>query len=117
MAFLALSVILRVLPAVVAEPVPTSLLPFIRRTRIAVFIDGLVFTARSTVPKGGRIPLDAHIRLANPRTPKTDDQRIVRRSYNDDRGFDQAGTLDQGIVFVAFNQDPERQFAAIQRRL
>jgi deferrochelatase/peroxidase EfeB len=68
-------------------------------------------------PHGKRIPLDAHIRLANPRTPKTADQRIVRRGYNYDRGIDEAGDLDQGLVFVAFNQDIERQFATIQKRL
>jgi deferrochelatase/peroxidase EfeB len=68
-------------------------------------------------PKGDRIPLDAHIRLANPRTPATANQRILRRGYNYNRGIDEAGEQDQGLVFVAFNQDPERQFATIQRRL
>ena len=68
-------------------------------------------------PKGDRIPLDAHIRLANPRKPTTADQRILRRGYNYHRGIDEAGNLDQGLMFVAFNQDPERQFATIQRRL
>ena len=68
-------------------------------------------------PKGRRIGLDAHIRLANPRTPATADQRILRRSYSYHRGVDEAGDLDQGLVFVAYNQDPERQFATIQRRL
>jgi deferrochelatase/peroxidase EfeB len=70
-----------------------------------------------TDPKGDRIPLDAHIRLANPRTPPTADQRILRRGYNYHRGVDAAGDLDQGLMFVAFNQDPERQFAMIQKRL
>jgi deferrochelatase/peroxidase EfeB len=68
-------------------------------------------------PQGKRIPLNAHIRLANPRTLQTADQRILRRPYNYNRGFDEAGDQDQGLLFVAFNQDPERQFATIQRRL
>jgi deferrochelatase/peroxidase EfeB len=68
-------------------------------------------------PKGDRIPLDAHIRIANPRTPNTTNQRILRRGFNYSRGFDNAGQLDQGLVFIAFNQSPSRQFATIQNRL
>jgi deferrochelatase/peroxidase EfeB len=68
-------------------------------------------------PHGRRIPLDAHIRLANPRTTPTADQRILRRGYSYNRGVDSAGDLDQGLLFVAFNRDPARQYATIQRRL
>ena len=68
-------------------------------------------------PKGERIPMTAHIRSANPRTPATEDQRILRRGYNYMRGIDAAGALDQGLVFVAFNQSPRRQFQTIQERL
>ena len=68
-------------------------------------------------PDGRRIPLNAHIRLANPRTPATADQRILRRSYNYQRGFDSAGQLNQGHAFVVFNQSIKRQFETIQKRL
>jgi deferrochelatase/peroxidase EfeB len=68
-------------------------------------------------PDGKRIPLQAHIRLANPRTPATAAQRILRRGFNYTRGLDEAGQLEQGLIFVAFNQSPSRQFATIQQRL
>jgi deferrochelatase/peroxidase EfeB len=68
-------------------------------------------------PDGKRISLIAHIRSANPRTPATADQRILRRGFNYTRGFDAAGALDQGLIFCAFNQNPARQFATIQKRL
>jgi deferrochelatase/peroxidase EfeB len=68
-------------------------------------------------PEGKRIPLNAHIRLANPRTAQTAQQRILRRPYNYNRGFDEAGDQDQGMLFVAFNQNPKRQFEQIQLRL
>jgi deferrochelatase/peroxidase EfeB len=68
-------------------------------------------------PRGKRIPLDAHIRLARPRTEDTESQRILRRGYNYDRGVDDAGQLDMGLVFVAFNRSIERQFLRVQERL
>ena len=68
-------------------------------------------------PDGHVIPLDAHMRLANPNTPQTDNQRLIRRSYNYDLGIDQDGNMQAGHIFMAYQQDLERQFATIQRRL
>jgi deferrochelatase/peroxidase EfeB len=71
-----------------------------------------------TVDPEGRItPLDAHIRRANPRTPETEADRILRRSYSYRRGRDAAGRPDEGLIFICFQQDLERGFATIQRRL
>jgi deferrochelatase/peroxidase EfeB len=68
-------------------------------------------------PKGERVPLTAHIRLANPRTPGTQANRILRRSYNYSRGVTNAGQLDMGLLFVCFQSDLAAGFLTVQSRL
>lgn len=61
---------------------------------------------------------NAHIRLASDSgTAARKGQQMLRRGYNYDSGIEPNGTLDNGLVFVTFNSDLERQFATVQRRL
>jgi deferrochelatase/peroxidase EfeB len=62
------------------------------------------------------IPLTAHIRLASPASNQG--QKILRRGYSFTDGTDPVtGELDAGLFFLAYQQDPRRQFVPIQRRL
>ncbi len=68
-------------------------------------------------PEGRRIPHDAHIRLANPRTPEAMRTRILRRPFNYNRGVTRAGQLDMGLLFICFQASLRAGFIAIQERL
>jgi deferrochelatase/peroxidase EfeB len=69
----------------------------------------------SADPEGLVTPLDAHIRLANPRTPGS--RQILRRGFNYSSGFSKAGQLDMGLLFICFQSDLLEGFAGIQKRL
>jgi deferrochelatase/peroxidase EfeB len=66
-------------------------------------------------PKGEKIFLDAHIRLANPR--KSELGLILRRGFNYSRGYTKAGQLDIGLLFVCFQSDLQKGFVTVQERL
>ncbi|MFJ8494521.1 iron uptake transporter deferrochelatase/peroxidase subunit [Streptomyces sp. NPDC094038] len=62
------------------------------------------------------IPAKAHIRLAA--HENNGGIRILRRGYSFTDGIVAAsGELDAGLFFIAFQQDPRKQFVALQRRL
>ncbi len=62
-------------------------------------------------------PLDAHIRLANPREGGAAGHRILRRPFNYSNGVSKSGQLEMGLLFIAYQADLEKGFLAIQRRL
>jgi len=68
-------------------------------------------------PDGEVIPLDAHIRLANPRTRETQDSLMLRRGYSYSLGVSNSGQLDMGLLFVCYQHDLEKGFLTVQKRL
>jgi deferrochelatase/peroxidase EfeB len=68
-------------------------------------------------PDGSVTPLDAHIRLANPRRPDTQKNLMLRRPFNYSNGVTKNGQLDQGLLFIAYQADLDQGFIAVQQRL
>ncbi len=68
-------------------------------------------------PEGKRTPMDAHIRLANPRTPASVANLILRRPFNYSNGVTRSGQLEMGLLFICYQADLEQGFLTVQRRL
>ena len=62
-------------------------------------------------------PLDGHIRLANPRTAATEQNRILRRGFNYASGFDARRPARPGPAFVCFQRSLADGFLTVQQRL
>lgn len=68
-------------------------------------------------PDGKFTPLDSHIRLANPRTPQTEENLILRRPFNYSNGVTKSGQLDMGLLFICYQSNLEKGFITVQKRL
>lgn len=68
-------------------------------------------------PEGKVIPLDAHIRLANPRTKATEENLMLRRGYSYSLGVTRSGQLEMGLLFICYQHDLEKGFLTVQKRL
>lgn len=66
-------------------------------------------------PSDESVPRRSHIRRANPRTPGT--ARILRRGFSYLNGATSDGTLDQGLLFLAYQRSLNRGFLEVQSRL
>ena len=63
-------------------------------------------------------PTDCHIMVANPRKAGSEAERILRRGYMFQDGYDpQISNPLGGLFFISFQRDPRRQFIPIQQRL
>ena len=66
---------------------------------------------------GKKIPMDAHMRLANPRTKDTQKSLMLRRPYNYSLGLQKSGQLDVGLVFICYQANLQDGFIDVQKRL
>lgn len=71
----------------------------------------------ATDPDGKGVPLDSHMRRAEPRQHGRHDARLLRRSYSYSAGLTRSGQLDMGLVFVSFQANLQTGFIDTQKRL
>lgn len=67
--------------------------------------------------EGKTIPLDSHMRLANPRTPETRKHLMLRRPYNYSLGLQKSGQLDVGLIFICYQANLQDGFIDVQNKL
>ncbi|MEE4452974.1 Dyp-type peroxidase [Novosphingobium resinovorum] len=68
-------------------------------------------------PAGTRTPMDAHIRLANPRDAASEANLILRRPFNYSNGVTKSGQLEMGLLFICYQANLEAGFITVQKRL
>lgn len=68
-------------------------------------------------PQGARIPLDSHIRLANPDGRRGVGSPLIRRAFNYSNGATRSGQLDMGLLFISYQNSLRDGFLAVQQRL
>ena len=97
----------------------------ISATRAAAAYDFLISPVCPVPPyaadaEGKKTRLDAHIRLANPRTPGQAGRAanlILRRPFNYSNGVTKSGQLEMGLLFICYQADLAQGFTAVQKRL
>ncbi len=67
-------------------------------------------------PEGKKVPLESHMRLANPRDP-AETAKLIRRGFNYSNGVTKSGQLDMGLLFVSYQSDLQAGFLGVQTRL
>ena len=68
-------------------------------------------------PEGKATPMDAHIRLANPRTAASNANLMLRRPFNYSNGVTKSGQLEMGLLFICYQADLDKGFVTVQKRL
>lgn len=68
-------------------------------------------------PEGKKVPLNAHMRLADARDAEAQKHLILRRAFDYSRGVTKAGQLDMGLNFICFQRDLDAGFLYLQDRL